>query len=492
MPDMHENRDRSIWINWMPDRASGVPLYSQIVSYFSEKISRGEWMSGQNVPSQRRLSELFCVNRSTIVEAMDELAAMGLIEGCFGRGTRIANDSWASLIQVKSPNWKSYITAGGFRSNIPMVQIINRLEFEEGITRMSTGELSPDLVQAELTQKALANLSEHKLFMNYPDPLGMPDLRRAVQAHLSRSGINVPTSCILIVSGALQALQLISSGIVQSRSTVYIEEPSYLRSLNIFQSVGATLTGVPMDKSGILPWMIHNQPREGTYSLLYTIPTYQNPTGIVMPESRRLEVLKYCSEQHMPIIEDDVFCDLWLDAPPPPPMKALDESGGVVYIGSLSKCFSPGLRLGWLVGPEPVVDRLADIKMQTDYGVSVLTQQVVEELLNSGIYYEGLNSVREQLRRRRDLMLSLLEEFFDDLAEWNRPAGGFFVWVRLKNQVSAERVFNLALKEKLLVPPGSIYDPLYTSHMRLTYGYLSMEEMARSLRRLAEIVRSLR
>lgn len=492
MPDMHDNRDRSIWINWMPDRASGVPLYSQIVSYFSGKISRGEWMSGQSIPSQRRLSELFGVNRSTIVEAMDELRAMGLIEGRFGGGTRIANDSWSSLIQVKSPNWKSYITAGGFRSNIPMVQIINRLEFEDGFTRMSTGELSPELVQSELAQKALSNLSNRKLFMNYPDPLGMPSLRRAVRAYLSRSGINVPTSCILIVSGALQALQLISSGIVQSRSTVYMEAPSYLKSLNIFQSAGATLTGVPMDKSGILPWMIPNQPRDGTHSLLYTIPTYQNPTGIVMPESRRLEVLKYCSDQHMPIIEDDVFCDLWLDAPPPPPMKALDESGGVVYIGSLSKCFSPGLRLGWLVGPEPVVDRLADIKMQTDYGVSVLTQQVTEELLSSGLYYQGINSVREQLRKRRDLMLNLLGEFFGDLAEWNRPAGGFFIWVRLKNQVSAERVFNLALKEKLLVPPGSIYDPLYTSHMRLTYGYLSMDEMARSMRRLAEIVRSLR
>lgn len=492
MPDMHENGNRAIWINWMPDRASGVPLYSQIVRYFSGKISRGEWMSGQNIPSQRRLSELFGVNRSTIVEAMDELRAMGLIEGRFGGGTRIANNSWSSLIQVKSPNWKSYITAGGFRSNLPMVQIINRLEFEDGITRMSTGELSPELVQTELAQKALSNLSSRKLFMNYPDPLGMPGLRRAVQVYLSRSGINVPISCILIVSGALQALQLISSGIVQSRSTVYMEEPSYLKSLNIFQSVGATLTGVPMDKSGILPWMIHNQPRDGTHSLLYTIPTFQNPTGIVMPESRRMEVLKYCSDQHMPIIEDDVFCDLWLDAPPPPPMKALDESGGVVYIGSLSKCFSPGLRLGWLVGPEPVVDRLADIKMQTDYGVSVLTQQVTEELLSSGLYYQGIDSVREQLRMRRDLMLNLLGEYFVDLAEWNRPAGGFFIWVRLKNQVSAERVFNLALKEKLLVPPGSIYDPIYTSHMRLTYGYLSMEEMARSMRRLAEIVRSLR
>lgn len=491
MSDIHEKQDRPILINWTPDRASGVPLYSQIVSYFSGKISRGEWVSGQSIPSQRRLSERFGVNRSTIVEAMDELAAMGLIERHFGGGTRIASDSWAALMHAKSPNWKRYITAGTFRSNIPTVQTINHLEFEEGIVRLSTGELSPELVQMDLAKKALASLSERRLFMNYPDPLGMPGLRLAVQAHLKRSGINVPITCILIVSGALQALQLIASGIVQPRSAVYMESPSYLKSLNILQSAGATLTGVPMDKDGILPWMIHNQPREGVCSLLYTIPTFQNPTGIVMPEERRLEVLKYCAEQHMPIIEDDVFCDLWLDAPPPPPLKALDKSGGVVYIGSLSKCFSPGLRLGWLVGPEPVVDRLADIKMQMDYGVSVLTQQVTEELLNSGLYYEGINVTRAQLRERRNFMLRLLEEFFGDLAEWNRPTGGFFVWVKLKHQLSAERIFNLALKEKLLVPPGSIYDPLYTSHLRLTYGYLSMSEMESGIRRLSQIVRSL-
>lgn len=489
MPEKHDKGGKQIVINWKPDRASSVPLYSQIVSYFSDRISRGDWVGGQSVPSQRRLAELFEVNRSTIVVAMDELAAMGLITGRFGGGTRIAEGSWSALIQAKSPDWQNYITAGVFRSNIPAVQVINHLEFEEDTIRMSTGELSPELVQAELVQKAMKNLSCRNLYMNYPDPLGMPGLRKAVQGLLEKSGIFVPISCILIVSGALQALQLIASGIVHSKSTVYMESPSYLGSLNIFQSTGAALTGVPMDENGILPWMIRDQMRENRHSLLYTIPTFQNPTCCVMPESRRREVLKYCSEHHMPIIEDDVFSDLWLDEPPPPPMKAMDQNGSVVYINSLSKCFSPGLRLGWLVGPESVVERLADIKMQMDYGVSVLTQQVVEELMTSGLYDAGVNAVRQSLRERRDMMLTLLERYFSDLAEWNTPAGGFFIWVKLKHQVSAERVFARALKEKMLVPPGSIYDPQYTSCMRLTYGYLSPKQMEHSMWQLSEIVR---
>ena len=483
---------KTILIDWKPDRESDTPLYSQIVTYFSEQIFRGNWVGEQIVPSQRALAQMFGVNRSTIVEAMNELTAMGLLEGHYGGGTQIAGNSWTTMIQPQTPDWQNYIRASHFRSNIPTVQAINYLEFQEGIVRMSTGEFSPGLMPAELVKQALASLSQRKLHLNYPDPLGLPEMRGAVQGYLKKQGIDVSPSCILITSGALQALQLISNGIVHTKSTIYMESPSYLNSLNIFQSTGAALEGVPMDQDGACPWLIRSHQNAPCHSLLYTIPTFQNPTGLVMPESRRREVLRFCAQNHMPVIEDDVFCDLWLDEPPPPPIKSLDQNGVVLYVGSLSKCFSPGLRVGWLVGPEPVVERLADIKMQVDYGVSALSQQAAAELMSSGLYDQGMQEVRAQLRRRRTLMLELLERHFSGLASWSVPAGGFFIWIQLKNRISAERVFQLALKQKLLVPPGSIYGPSYSSCMRLTFGYLSEEEMARSMGRLAEIVRSLR
>ena len=487
-----KSKEKPIVIDWRPDRDLTVPVYSQIVDYFSEQIFRGNWMGGQVLPSQRRLAELFGVNRSTIVEAMCELTAMGLLEGHYGGGTQIASDSWTTMIQPKTPDWQNYIRAGHFRSNLPTVQAINYLEFQEGIVRMSTGEFSPDLMPAGLVKQALAGLSRRKLYLNYPDPLGLPEMRAAVQGYLGQRGIDVSASCILITSGALQALQLISNGIVRTRSTIYMESPSYLNSLNIFQTAGAVLEGVPMDEDGPCPWMIRYHQNIPSHSLLYTIPTFQNPTGRVMPEARRQEILRFCAKNHMPIIEDDVFCDLWLDEAPPPPIKALDKNGVVLYVGSVSKCFSPGLRVGWLVGPEPVVERLADIKMQVDYGVSALSQQVAAELLNSGLYGQGTREVREQLRRRRSLMLELLERHFTGLAQWTVPAGGFFIWIQLKNRVSAERVFRAALKQGLLVPPGSMYGAGFASCLRLTFGYLSEEEMASSMSRLADIVRSLR
>lgn len=488
MARINEKDIKTILIDWKPDRKSGIPLYSQIVSYFSSKISNGDWVSGQLIPPQRALSELFGVNRSTIVEAMNELASLGMIESEFGGGTRITNDTWSLMMRGKVPNWQSYIESSGFHSNIPEVQRINQLEFEDGFIRLGTGELSGDLLPSSLVKKALSRLSEKRLFINYPDPLGLPGLRQAVCTHLKQYDIDLAPSCILIVSGALQALQLIASGLVQSKSTIYVESPSYINSLKMFQSSGAHLESLPTDNSGVLPWTI----RAGEYSvrdsMLYTIPTFQNPTGSVMPLSRRMEILNYCKEHRLPIVEDDVLRDLWLDSPPPPPIKSLDEKGSVIYIGSISKCFAPGMRIGWVAGPESVIQRLADVKMQMDYGVSSVVQQLVEELLKSGLYYEGTDQVRRQLRGQRDLMMDILNRYFYDIADWRKPEGGFFVWLKLKKRISANKIYDLALKEKMLINPGGMYDKKFDSCIRLTYGYLPPDQLDRHLKRLSEII----
>lgn len=480
---------QSIEITWRPDKQSKTPIYQQIVNYFSQKISSGDWISGQKLPSQRKLSQMFETNRSTIVTAIDELQSLGLVETAFGGGTQVSNDIWNYFTGGRTPNWQKYINASGFRSNIPTVQIVNHMEFEEDVLRMSSGELSPDLLRTDLFQKVLSKMSKQELFLNYPDPLGMPGLRREVQKYLKGIGIDVPISCILIVSGALQALQLISIGIVRDNSTIYLGAPSYLNSLNIFQSAGAVLEGVAMDASGIQPWLIKSKVGEQHNALVYTIPSVHNPTGITMPLSRRQELLNYCAERCLPIIEDDVFRDLWLDEEFPRPIKALPNSENVLYIGSMSKCFTPGLRIGWLVSTEPVVQRLADIKMQTDYGVSPLLQHVAEEMFKSGLYDEGTESIRVALHQRRDAMTRLLGRYMSEVAEWNVPSGGFFVWVHLKNGVSAERLFYHTIKEKLLIMPGNSYGEKYVSHIRLSYGYLSEEEMEYAVRRLARIIR---
>ncbi|MDE1376706.1 PLP-dependent aminotransferase family protein, partial [Bacillus licheniformis] len=169
------------------------------------------------------------------------------------------------------------------------------------------------------------------------------------------------------------------------------------------------MAGLQMDEEGLIPERIKMTPNMRTKAILYTNPCFQNPTGVLMSKKRREGILAF-SEQHLrPIIEDDIYRELWIDAPPPAPMKAMDKNGRVLYIGSFSKTLSPGLRIGWIVGPEPVIERLSDIKMQTDYGSSSLSQRVAAEWLTSGLYQKHLENVREQLKIRRSFVLHVLE-----------------------------------------------------------------------------------
>lgn len=261
--------------------------------------------------------------------------------------------------------------------------------------------------------------------LGYSEPKGSRFLRETLSEYLRSKGIFASPSSILIVSGALQGLQLISVGLLQPGSTVLTETPSYLNSIHVFQSAGIRLAGVPMDLEGIRPDAVGPAKRQHQAGLLYTIPSFHNPTGRVMSEKRREELMKAAALERLPVIEDDVYGDLWLDAPPPPPLKSADPQGLVLYMGSMSKTLGPGLRIGWVAGPEPVIDRLADIKMQTDYGASSLSQYAVAEWLSTGRYEPHLADIRQKLKLRRDFALSILQQYFQDMATWEIPGGGF-------------------------------------------------------------------
>lgn len=163
-------------------------------------------------------------------------------------------------------------------------------------------------------------------------------------------------------------------------------------------------------------------------------------------------------------------------------MKANDDQGLVLYIGSMSKTLGPGLRIGWIVGPEPVIDRLADIKMQTDYGSSSLSQYVVAECLSSGFYDVYIREIRMELKLRRDCTLELLNKHFKEIATWNLPAGGFYIWLTLKKQVSMQKLFQSALREGILLNLGNIYDSIDHSHIRLSDSYSTFYQLEKGLK----------
>ena len=482
---------KKIEMEWAPDKDSNSPIYKQIVHYICSRISSGDWVVGSKLPSQRNLADLFRVNRSTIVTAMEELQSYGILKSDAGGGTTISSNTWSLLMSTAPPDWGNYIKSGSFKANVPTIQMINKLEFEEGVTRLGTGEISPSLFPHPMLQSVFQKLPERILSLNYLGSLGLLELRQALSKRLAKQGIDAPPSCILITSGSLQALQLISVCMLKPGSTIFTEAPSYIKSLQLFQSAGMKLAGLPMDKEGINHWEISAMKEGKESALLYTIPSFHNPTGVVMSYERRRDLFRFCSNNRLPIIEDSAYSELWLEEEPPKALKTMDKNGMILYLGTVSKTLAPGLRIGWLVGPQSVVERLGDVKMQVDYGSSSISQWAVAEFFTSGLYDQHLTSVRKQLKKRRDIALNALNKYFKGIGVWNIPTGSFYIWVTLKGSISTDQLFYEALKEKLLINPGSMYDFSKNQGIRLSYAYAEESELESGIKKLAEVIKGM-
>jgi GntR family transcriptional regulator, regulator for abcA and norABC len=474
-------------IDWKPNRDLEIPIQVQIIQYIKEKIENGEWTVGTILPSQRKLAELFDVNRSTIVSALGELTADGLLETKIGSGTTVSNTTW-NLLAAPAPDWQNYVQSGMHEPNFKLIQAINLVEADPSVIRLGTGELAPELLPSEEITSLLHNADTIPL--GYSEPKGSYALRLQLSRFLQCRDIHVSPAAILITSGSLQALQLIAGGLLAKGSTILYESPSYIQSVPVFQSAGTNIFGLAKKDIDITQ-QIRQYMRTSDATLFYANPTFHNPTGRLWSTAERQSLLLACQQLFLPIIEDDAYYDLWLDAPPPPPLKALDTQGNVLYTGSFSKSMSPGIRIGWIAGPEPVIDRLADSKMQTDYGASSLSQYVVERWLATGIHLQAAEKIRTALRKRRDAVLQLLQEHFEEIASWTKPQGGFYIWLKLHQSVPIHTLFEKALQQGILLNPGQIYDRNDSHHLRISYSYASIVQLEYALKQLASLIGSI-
>ncbi|SIP90418.1 PLP-dependent aminotransferase family protein [Domibacillus enclensis] len=437
-----------------------------VAGWIKEQIAAGKWAVGMKIPSQRVLAEDLSVNRSTVVAALDQLKAEGIIEGVMGKGTLVANNTWSLLASLPSPD----------RDMTPSAHA--------GIIDLSRGELAEDVFPENYLNDVLSRLSGKIQTLGYEERGGYEPLREAVAGYMARQGTPVSPSSILIVSGAMQGFQLIASGLLEAGSSILLEEPSYLYSIHTFQSLGMSLKGIQMDEEGLLLSSLQSAWTSGQKGALYTIPSFHNPTGTLMSLERRKDILSFGSSHKLPIIEDDIYRDLWLDSPPPPSLKSMDAAGNVLYISSLSKTLSPGLRIGWIAGSEAVIERLSNVKMQADYGTSSLSQRVAAEWLGEGLYEHHLQFVRNELRKRRLAASHSLQRYLSDLAEWTIPKGGFFIWLRLNQPISLKELYTESLNEGILFHPGSIYTEGSSRAIRLSFGYASPDQFEEGIKRM--------
>ncbi|MFF2890198.1 PLP-dependent aminotransferase family protein [Paenibacillus sp. NPDC057967] len=475
---------------WMPDRNNKKTLYEQIADHLEQRISYGEFPPGSLLPSERRLAEQLGVNRSTVISAFAELRSMGIIESRSGSGTRVSTSKWGATPK-HTPNWSRYAEGGSFLPNLPFMRRIREaLAQYPSLIDFASGELSADLAP---TQEISSLMSKHEYtsYLGYDNPQGSIPLREALVDYLQQHrGIRTTESSILITSGSQQSLYLITQCLLSPGDAVAIEDPSYCYSLPMFQSAGLRLFRLPVDQDGVMPEDVRALYKKHRIKMVFLNPNFQNPTGTVLSSERRKRLLDIASELGLPIVEDDPFSLTSYEAAPPLPLKAMDNVGSVLYMGSFSKIAASGLRVGWMVAPHSIVERLADARQQMDFGLSIIPQQIAGQFLQSPLLLPHLDNLRMQLQFKRDLLMESLEKELSGLVEFVAPEGGLHLWCKLIPNIPEGKLLEESIKHGTVFVPGSVYgsDPGY---VRFTFARAKLEQIAPGIAGFAKALRAL-
>jgi 2-aminoadipate transaminase len=326
-------------------------------------------------------------------------------------------------------------------------------------------------------------------------PQGYRPLREFLVAKLGRdAGISCTTDEILITSGSLQAIDLVNGVLLARGDTVIIEQETYQGSLTRLARLGVKAVGIPLDGEGMrmdaLAAALDDLARRGIRpKYIYTIPTVQNPTGTIMGEQRRIELLRLSEAHGVPIFEDDCYADLIWDGRRPPALYAMSKRGGVIHIGSFSKSIAPALRVGYIVAGWDVLSRMLALK--TDAGSGALEQMVLAEFC-AAHFTDHVPRLTRGLRVKLETLMEALAEQFGTSAEFDDPKGGIFLWVKLPDAVDTQKLAQASLASGVAINPGPDWsaDKAYArSRLRICFASPSQDEIRQGVAALAEVCR---
>jgi 2-aminoadipate transaminase len=326
-------------------------------------------------------------------------------------------------------------------------------------------------------------------------PQGYRPLRDFIAAKLKRdAGVTCTADDILIVSGSLQALDLVNATLLARGDTVIIERDTYQGALNRLTRLGVNVVGIPLDHEGmrmdaLATALAELKSRGIAPKYIYTIPTVQNPTGTIMPAARRTELLRLSREYGVPIFEDDCYADLIWGGARPPALHAMSSGGGVIHIGSFSKSIAPALRVGYIVAEWSMLSRMLALK--TDAGSGALEQMVLAEYCGPH-FSSHVPKLTRGLRAKLDTLMEALNEQFGTSAEFEDPKGGIFLWVKLPDNVDTLKLYQAALAAGVAINPGPEWstDKAYAgSRLRLCFASPSHQEIREGVAVLADVCR---
>ncbi len=348
----------------------------------------------------------------------------------------------------------------------------------------------PTAALAEAAREAVLEIGPE--LVRYPGDYGHEGLRQIMAAReAKREGVEVDPAHIALMNGSMQAVTLVAEALMQKPGDIIVcEELTYSGTIGAYKGLGATLVGVPLDEHGMridaLAQTMKTLHQQGTPpSFIYTLTTYQNPTGSIMPIERRKELLAVAKQYDAIVVEDNCYGDVHFVGEVAPSLYALDDSERMIYLCSLSKIIGPGLRLGYVLARPAMLQKLLDRRF--DGGNSVLAAAICSTFLRDHLW-QHIEHTNKILHRKRDAVFAGLEQSVGDICTWSRPAGGMFIWVRFPDDVDRQQLKALADEHDILYANGSNFHihGEDVPYLRLAFGFASMEAIIEGVPLLGE------
>ena len=463
---------------------SEAPLYRQLYEQIAQQIRSGRMGRGTRLPATRELAGLLGLNRATISAAYEILEGEGLISGQVGRGSfvtlqpepGVAGVDWSTLLERSDAPLASHLPASGREAIRFVMSQPSRELFPLDAFRASCA--------AVLERKDLADV------LQLGSPSGYEPLRRRLLEEARRQGVAGVGDDLMVTNGCQQALDLLGRVLVRPGDPVAVEDPVYPGLKNLLEGMGAQLLGIPVGADGVDVEVAGRVLARERPRFLVVTSNFQNPTGATVPLSSRRALLAAAHASGVPVIENDAYGELRYRGDALPSLKQLDERGGTVLLRSFSKVSFPGLRVGWVVGPKPLIERLRNAKEASDLHTDQLSQAVLLEFAESGRLEAHRARVLEAGAQRLAATLDACREYLPAGARWTQPEGGMNVWVRLPAPLDAGELLPRAQKEGVAYLPGRYFEVArrQSGALRLSFAGLDPEQIRKGLEILGRVV----
>ena len=466
------------WVGLELDAKAATPLYLQLCNGLSDLMVDGKLQPGDQLPSERKLAEQLSVSRTTAVNAYHELEARGLVRSYIGRGTFVSSRPERMGAHFA---WRGKVTEAVQQSLDMSIRSLIELDAADTI---SFGAGQPNLESFPVERyQALSN----HILTNYPRAAlgflpteGHPHLREVLA---QREGVRPEE--ILVVTGTQQALDLISRCLLSQHDSVVMDWPGYIGAIQSFRFAGAHLCGWDFangDLDELEDIFLKKRPK-----LLYINPTFQNPTGATLPLEARQGIIQLARNYRVPIVEDEAYRDMYFTEPPPPTLKDLEGTGLVIHLRTFSKTLAPGVRLGYVVADEAIIDQLSLVKAQSDLFNPGLSQLCIATLVDEGDYDKNLQFMRTSHQQRARAMEKSLKEYLPaNSLHWQSPKGGLYLWAHLRD-IEAQALQQAAARHGVSFASGDKFFPDKSGKrsMRLVYSSTSQQRIVEGVKRIA-------